>query len=240
MANITVVSKIRFLAALAPIVLLIASPLLALAFLEFGNIPSEIKEEQVAAFKYAEDADAALYKMEWGRYQPDGVQIIVDQQRRFADVLDSAAHHLYTDQQRAKLEALANAAKPTLDAFRHADPHDDVMIAKMRDLHTMVSDLENADDAALEEYSDAVKRRAHQLVAIVIVAGIAIPMTCFALIWQLTGGMRTELRAIRSEAENVADSPVATEPIIARMIEAIGQALTRMGFPKPDPMLADE
>jgi hypothetical protein len=240
MANFTVVSKIRFLAALAPIVLLIASPLLALAFLEFGNIPSEIKDEQVAAFKYAEDADAALYKMEWGRFQPDGVQIIVDQQRRFADVLDSAAHHLYTDQQRAKVEALANEAKPTLDAFRHADPHDDVMIAKMRDLHTMVSDLENADDAALEQYSDAIKRRAHQLAVLVAVAGIAIPMTCFALIWQLSGSMRKELRAIRSEVENVAEGSGAKEPIFVRLIEAIDQALTKLGFPKPNPMLADE
>ena len=33
MANITVVSKIRFVAGIAPVILLIASPLLALAFL---------------------------------------------------------------------------------------------------------------------------------------------------------------------------------------------------------------
>jgi len=239
MANITVVSKIRFLAGLAPVILLVASPLMALAFLEFGNIPSNIKDEQVAAIKFAEAADAALYQMEWGRFQPDGVQIIVDQQRRFADVLDSAAHRIYTEQQRAKLETLANEAKPTLDAFRHADPHDDAMTAKMRDLHTMVSDLENADDAALEEYSEAVKTRVHELMAVAVVAGIIVPMICFALIWQLSADMRNELRAIRSELENVAESAAAKEPI-ARMIETIDQGLTRMGFPKPNPMLADE
>src|SRR5579863_4781645 len=101
MANVTVVSKIRFLSGLAPVLLLIVSPILSLAFLEFGNIPSSIKDEQLAAIKYAEGLDAALYKMEWGRTQPDGVQIVVDQQRRFADYIDAASGHLYTAEQRA-------------------------------------------------------------------------------------------------------------------------------------------
>jgi hypothetical protein len=240
MANVTVVSKIRFLAGLAAVILLIVSPLLALAFLQFGNIPADIKDEQVSAIKYADGLDAALYKMEWGRFQPDGVQIIVDQQRRFADYLDSAAHHLYTDEQRAKLEALAQEAKPTLDAFRHADPHDDAMNAKMRDLHVMVSDLENADDAALEQYSEAAKSRARQLLVVVLITGVVVPMLCFALIWRLTQSIRAELRTIRTEVENVADAPSAKDPIIARMIEAIDQALTTLGFPRPNPMLADE
>jgi hypothetical protein len=240
MANFTVVSKIRFLAGFAPLILLIVSPLLALAFIQFGNIPADIRDEQVSAIKYADGLDAALYKMEWGRFQPDGVQIIVDQQRRFADYLDSAAHHLYTDEQRAKVEALAQEAKPTLDAFRHADPHDDAMNAKMRDLHVMVSDLENADDAALEQYSEAARSRARQLLVVVIAAGIVIPMICFALIWQLTQSIRAGLRTIRTEVENVADVPGAKDPVIARMIEAIDQALTRLGLPKPNPMLSDE
>jgi len=240
MANITVVSKIRFLAGLAPVILLIVSPILALAFLEFGNIPSDLKDEQLAAMKYAQGLDAALYQMEWGRFQPDGVQIIVDQQRRFADLLDSIAHHLYSAEQRAKIEALAQAAKPTLDAFRHADPHDDAMNAKMRDLHTRVSDLENADDAALEQYSDAARSRARQLLALVVIAGVVVPTICFVMIWRFTQGMRAELRTIRSEMENVAECPAAKEPVIARAIEAIDQSLARMGFPKPNPMLADE
>src|SRR5579862_196596 len=81
MTNVTVITKIRFLAGLAAIILLIASPLLALGFLGYGNIPADIKDEQLAAIKYAEGLDAALYKMEWGRFQPDGTQIVVDQQR---------------------------------------------------------------------------------------------------------------------------------------------------------------
>ena len=80
---------------LAPLVLLIASPLLALAFIQYGNIPADIKDEQVSAIKYADGLDAALYKMEWGRFQPDGVQIIVDQQRRFADY-STQRHIIFT------------------------------------------------------------------------------------------------------------------------------------------------
>ena len=47
MANVTIVSKIRFLAGIAPAILLIVSPILALAFLEFGNVPSTLRDEQL-------------------------------------------------------------------------------------------------------------------------------------------------------------------------------------------------
>jgi hypothetical protein len=240
MANVTVVSKIRFLAGIAPVILLIVSPIVALAFLEFGNVPSTIRDEQLAAIKYAQGLDAALYKMEWGRTQPDGVQIVVDQQRRFADFLDSAAHHVYTAAQRAKLEALAQAAKPALDTFRHADPHDEVMNARMRDLHTMVTELENADEAALDQFSEAVKSQAHLFIALAIIAGVAIPIVCFAVLWWMTQSLRADLRVIRAELERIAESPAAKEPSTARAIDGIDQTLARLGFPKPDPMLADE
>lgn len=239
MANLTVVSKVRFFAGIAPVVLLVASPVLALAFLQFGNIPADIKDDQVASIKFAEGMDAALYKMEWGRAQPDAAQIIVDQQRRFADYLDSAVHHVYTDEQRDKIGALAREAKLTLDAFRHADPHDDVINAKMRDLHAMVSDLESADEAGLEQYADAARSRARQLAAVVIVTGILIPMVCFVVLWWLTQPMRGDLRAIRDAIENVKETPMAAEPSIASAIETIDQALNRQGFLKPNPMLAE-
>jgi hypothetical protein len=239
MANITVVSKIRFVAGIAPVILLIASPLLALAFLQFGEIPADIRDDQVASMKYAQGMDAALYKMEWGRLQPESAQIIVDQQRRFADYLDSSVHHVYTDEQRDKIGAIAQAAKVRLDDFRHSDPHDEVMNAKMRDLHIMVNELESTDDAALDQYADAAQRRARQLVAIVIVTGVLIPLTCLALLWRMTQGVRVDLRAMRTELETIAENPAAKEASIARVIEAIDQALTRQGFPKPNPMLAE-
>ena len=240
MANVTIVSKIRFLAGIAPAILLIVSPILALAFLEFGNIPSTLRDEQLTALKYAQGVDTALYRMEWGRFQPDGPQIVLDQQRRFADLLDSAVHHVYTPEQRDKLGALAQAAKPTLDAFRHADPHDEVENAKMRDLHTMITDLENADEAALDQFSDAMKSQARLFIALAIIAGVVIPLVCFAIVWTLTQSVRTELRAMRGELERIADNPAAKESSIAPSIEGIDQALARLGFPKPNPMLADE
>ena len=110
MANITIVSKIRLLAGIAPLVLLIVCPFVSLAFSAFGNIPATIKENQLASINYANGMDAALYKMEWGRTQPESAQIIVDQQRRFADMLDSAARNVYTAEQREKLQTLAQAA----------------------------------------------------------------------------------------------------------------------------------
>jgi hypothetical protein len=239
MTRITIVSKIRFLAGIAPVILLIVSPLLALAFIQFGNIPYDIRDDQVASIKYAEGLDAALYKMEWGRMQPDGPQIIMDQQRRFADYLDSAVHHVATAEQRDRIAAIAQAAKPRLDEFRHADPNDVVMNAKMRDLHMMVNDLESADDVALDQYADDVNRRARELVAIVIVAGLLIPMTCFALLWWMTRGVHADLRAMREELQSLEDNPAAKEASIARVLEKIDEGLTRQGFPKPNPMLAE-
>jgi len=240
MTNVTIITKIRFFAGLAPVILLVVSTLVALALLDFGNIPSTVKEEHLAAIKYADGLDIALYKMEWGRTQPDGVQIVVDQQRRFADYLDSASGHLFTAEQRAKLDALAQAAKPTLDAFRHGDPHDEVLAAKLRDLHSKVTDLENADEIALDQFEDATRSRARELVALLIFAGILVPMTCFAILWFLTKDARSEMRAMRTELETVADAPVAKEPTLARILEVFDRALTQLGFPKPNPMLAEE
>jgi type VI protein secretion system component VasF len=113
------------------------------------------------------------------------------------------------------------------------------MNAKMRDLHAMVSDLESADEAGLDQYADAASSRAHQLVVIVIVTGILIPMICFALLWRLTQSARADLRAMRAELESVKENPAATEPSMARAIETIDQALERQGFLKPNPMLAE-
>ena len=126
MANVTVVSKIRFLAGIAPVILLIASPLLALAFLEFGNVPSDLRDEQLAALKYAQGLDAALYKMEWGRTNPMACKS--SSTSSAASPTSSIPRSIMSTphEQRAKLGALAQAAKPTLDAFRHADPHDEV------------------------------------------------------------------------------------------------------------------
>jgi hypothetical protein len=236
MSKVTITSKIRFLAGLAPVILLIVIPIIALEFWAFGSLPSSIKENQLAAVRYAEGLDSSLYKMEWGKTQPDGPEIVIDQQRRFADLLDYAARHLYTSEQRDSIQALAAAAKPTLDAFRHSDPHDEAVNKKMRDLHTLVTNLQNADEAALDQFSESTKAEARQFVIMALIAGLLLPMVCFIVIWRLTSGLRTDLREIRAQLER------GSEPGAARnaAFESINLTVTRMGYPKPNPMLSQD
>lgn len=240
MSKVTIITRIRFLAGIAPLILLLVVPILAFALSRFGNLPSDLREHEIAALKYAHGLDTALYKMEWGRTQPDGPQIVLDQQRRFADLMDSEAHHVYTPEQRDKLRALAQAAKPTLDAFRHADPHDDTVNARMRDLHVMAADLMTADEAALSQVSDRASGQARQLVVLALLSGILLPFVCMAVIWRLTETMRQDVRAIRTHLERISERPAAKDASVAPDLEAIDGALTRLGFPKPNPMLAEE
>ena len=238
MANITVITKVRFLAGIAPVVLLIVAPFLAVAFSAFGSIPSMMMDNEIAELRYTQGLDVALYKMEWGRTQPEGGQIVLDQQRRFADLMDSAARHLATADQRDKLAALAQAAKPTLDALRTADPHDESVNSRMRDLHSKVSDLMNADDAALARFAENSENQARQFIVLVLIAGILLPLVCFAVIWRLTQGIKSDVQAIRRSLEKLAERP--TDASTAPEMQEIDQALTRLGFPKPNPMLAQE
>jgi len=237
MANITIVTKLRLLAGIAPIILLIVGPLLAVAFSAFGSIPQMMSDNEIASLRYAQGLDVALYKMEWGRTQPEGAQIVLDQQRRFADLLDSAARHVATSDQRDKVAALAQAAKPTLDALRTADPRDEAVNARMRELHTKVSDLVNADDAALTRFSANSENQARQFIVLVLIAAVLLPLVCYAVIWRLTQAIRIDLQAVRRSLEKMTERPDAST---AQDLGEIDQALTRLGFPKPNPMLAQE
>lgn len=239
MARFTVVSKIRLLACIAPVILLIVIPIAALAFTQFGSLPGDIREHELAALRYAQGLDTALYKMEWGRTQPDGHQIVLDQQRRFADLMDSEVHVIYTLEQHQRLEALVKAAKPTLDAFRAADPRDDSVNPRMRDLHVMVGDLMSADDEALAAFGERTAAQARQYAILLLLAGILLPAVCLVVIWRLTGGIGTDLRAIRSHLERIAERPAGKDPAVAPDLEGIDASLARLGFPKPNPMLAE-
>ncbi len=239
MERFTAVSKLRLLACIAPVVLLIVIPIVSLDFTHLGNLPADIHDHELAALRYAQGLDTALYKMEWGRSQPDAREIVTDQQRRFADLMDSEVHVVYTPEQHTKLKALADAAKPALDAFRTADPHDEAVNAKMRDLHVMVGDLINADDAALALFGQSVALQSRQYVVLVLIAGILLPMVCLAVIWRVAGTVGTDLRAIRTHLERIAERPQAQEPALASDLQAIDAALTQLGFPKPNPMLAE-
>lgn len=240
MSRVTIITKLRFLAGITPLMLLLVSPILALALSAFGNVPNMMRDNEFAAIRYAQALDVALYKMEWGRTQPDGSQIVFDQERRFADQIDSAVHHAYTREQRERVQALAQAAKPTLDEFRHADPRDQAVNAKMRALHALVTDLQNADDTALARFSENARDEARQFIVLVLIAGVLLPIVCFAVIWRMTETVRIDLRTIRNHLDRLSEHAAANDASLAPDLRAIDEAATRLGFPKPNPMLAEQ
>ncbi len=65
MNNLTIVTKLRFTAAIAPAILLLAAAVIVGAFHFFGTVPGEIYENEYAAARAAEGMENALYKMDW-------------------------------------------------------------------------------------------------------------------------------------------------------------------------------
>ena len=240
MSRITVVTKIRFLAGVAPVVMLVAAPILAMAFSAFGRVPAAMNNNEIAALIDAHGLDEALYKMQWGRGQPDGGQIVLDQQRRFAELMDSAATRAYTAEQQRALDALATAAKPALDAFRKADPRDPSVEPAMAKLHGLVINLINADESALTRVAKTTRSRAREFAILTLIVALVIPWICFALLFRIAGQARVEMRAIRARVESLAESPQAAAKGVASEVEEIDASLARLGFPKPNPMLAED
>ncbi|HYA36514.1 MAG TPA: hypothetical protein VEF03_12890, partial [Candidatus Binataceae bacterium] len=73
---------------------------------------------------------------------------------------------------------------------------------------------------------------------VAIAAGVVVPIACYAALWWLGGRLRRELHAMRQALERFSERRPATEP--EADIVAIDSSLTALGFPKPNPMLADE
>ena len=78
--------------------------------------------------------ETALYKMDWGRTQPDASQIVIDQQRGFISEIEIARQHIGSREQAERIEKIANDARPLFDAMRTASPSDDSLEPKLRDL----------------------------------------------------------------------------------------------------------
>ncbi len=149
MNNLTIVTKLRFMAALAPAILLLAAAVIAGAFHVFGTAPREIYENEYAAERAAEGMENALYKMDWGRTQPDASQIVIDQQRGFISDIEVARNHIASREQAERIEKIANDARPLFDAMRTVSPGDDSLEPRLRELQGTVADLMSLDDAAL-------------------------------------------------------------------------------------------
>lgn len=234
MNKLTIVAKLRLIAVVAPVLLVIVAIFIAEALHAFGAIPRGIIENQYASVRAAEGMENALFKMDWGRSQPDGPQIVLDQTRRFVDYIETARAHMTTREQAEKIAKIATDAKPLLEALHNAPPGDDALEPRLRELEGSVADLIGLEEAALLDIAAVAESQARTLIAITVVGAIVIPWICFYLIVRVSGGLFAELKEIRRRVEDLAERGPAADDL-----RAIDDALNKLGFPKPNPMLAE-
>jgi hypothetical protein len=235
MNNLTIVTRLRFAAVVSPAVLLIVALLLAGALHDFGGAPRDIYDNQYAASRAAQEMQNALYKMDWGRSQQDGPQIVLDQQRRFIDEIETARGHITTRDQAEKIAKIATDARPLFDALRAAQPGDDSMEPRLRDLEGQVADLTGADDAALAAFADSAQSHARTMIAITLVGAVIVPWLCYVVIVRMTGGLYRQLKEVRRRIEALSERGAAPTDDL----RALDEAVASLGFPKPNPMLAE-
>jgi hypothetical protein len=177
----------------------------------------------------------ALYKMDWGRTQPESSQIVLDQQRGFIAEIETARVHIGDRAQAERIEKIANDAKPLFEAMRTAQPGDDTLEPRLRDLQGTVADLMSVDDSALVGVAANAESTARTMIAITIVGAVVVPWICFILIARLSGRVYAELREIRRRFDALAErTELPTDDS-----RALDEALSKLGFPKPNPMFAE-
>jgi hypothetical protein len=235
MNNLTITTRLRFVAAVAPAILLIVAALIVGAFHFFGTMTRAIHDNQYAAARSAEGMENALYKMDWGRSQPDSAQIVLDQQRGFISEIEIARSHMVSREQAERIEKIANDAKPLFEAMRTAQPGDDSLEPRLRDLQGTVADLMSVDDAMLLAAAANAEYTARTMIAITIVGVVVVPWICFIVIARLTGRLYADLREIRRRFDALAERSELPEGDA----RAVDEALIELGFPKPNPMLAE-
>jgi hypothetical protein len=235
MNNLTITTKLRFVAALAPAFLIIVAAVIVGAFHFFGTMTRAIHDNQYAASRSAEGMETALYKMDWGRSQQDSSQIILDQQRGFIAEIETARAHMGSREQAERIEKIANDAKPLFEAMRSAQPGDDSLEPRLRDLQGTVADLMSVDDEMLLAAAANAESTARTMIAITIVGVVVIPWICFFVIARLTGRLHAELREIRRRFDALAERA----QVPGDDARAVDEALTELGFRKPNPMLAE-
>ena len=173
--------------------------------------------------------------MDWGRTQPEASQIVMDQQRGFISEIEIARQHIGSREQAESIEKIANDARPLFDAMRTASPGDDSFEPKLRDLQGSVADLMSLDDAAVLAVANNAESQSRTMIAITIAALVAVPWICFVLIASLTGSLYQELKEMRRRVESMGER----EPAASEDARALNESLTKLGFPKPNPMLAE-
>jgi hypothetical protein len=214
---------------------LIVAALIVGAFHFFGTMTRAIHDNQYAAARSAEGMENALYKMDWGRSQPDSAQIVLDQQRGFISEIEIARTHIVSREQAERIEKIANDAKPLFEAMRTAQPGDDSLEPRLRELQGTVADLMSVDDAMLLAAAANAEYTARTMIAITLVGVVVLPWICFIVIARLTGRLYADLREIRRRFDALAERSELPEGDA----RAVDQALIELGFPKPNPMLAE-
>ncbi len=239
MVRFTIVSRIRMLAAIAPAILLIAAPFLAGGLYVFGHQIDALQERELSARDAARGMDVAVYQMEWARTQPERDEILLDQRRAFANAIELARDRSSSDNQRQLIDAIAQLSARLFEQFRTSPPDEQSVDANARNLHGRIADLIDADDSVLTDVAVRSRRQAMRLIVVMIVAGLAIPWLCFAMLYATGGALRGELRAIRASFERLRDRPPLADLASDQDLGAIDESLARLGFPKPNPMLAE-
>jgi hypothetical protein len=236
MNRITIITKLRAVAAITPAVLLIVALILAGAFYVFGATPRAIYDTQYTSARAADGMESALFKMDWGRNQPDGGQIVVDQQRRFVSWVDTARARADSQEQLDRIQKIAAASVPVFDSLRKASPGDDTVEPSVQNLEGLVADLSSADEASMLAVASRAESEARILIMVVIVGAIVVPWACFVAFFRMSGQAAEDLREMRRSFTTLADR----EPAVAPELKSIDDRLTHLGFPPPNPMLADE
>ena len=239
MSRITIVSKLRFFAAIAPVILVAASVYLAGGVYIFGGAADAIYEHELAGIKAADAMEIALYKMEWAQSQADGSQIIADQRRSFAHWIDLARDRAQTDDQRNIIASIAQQAEPLFEQLKNSSPRDESVNREARELHARINDLIAADDAVMLQVVAAHRRAASTMLAVILVAGVLIPWLGFAAVYVVCGRIRSGLGAIRRSLESLSARPAGAALAADPDFDTIDRALEGLGFPKPNPMLAE-
>ncbi len=235
MRKFNIVTRLRLGAALSPVLLILATPVLAVSIYGFGSTPRYLYENQIAALRAAEGMDAALYQMQWARSQPDGDQVVKDQQRRFVGLLGTARDHIETVEQARAVEAIAKLAEPLFADLRSVLTDDEHLAPRVRELHGLVNELISADLGSLLALAERAESHAWWMIVLAAFAGFFVPWTGVAVLVWMFGGLDRALRTIRGELRSVDEGAKQPDSALA----AVDATLTSLGYPKPDPMLAE-
>ena len=181
MNNLTIVTKLRFIAAMTPAILLIVAAVIAGAFHFFGRCRANSTRTNMRPRARPGDGNRAVQNG-LGTHAARRSQIVMDQQRGFICEIEIARQHIGNREQAESIEKIANDARPLFDAMRTASPGDDSLEPKLRDLQGTVADLMSLDDAALMAVANSAESKARTMIAITIVALVAIPWICFVVI----------------------------------------------------------